>query len=1737
MARVLLYERVVDAVLTHANSSHDSEIQDGMKIKDEPDDMTLNTDTRDALIRNLSNLKNDTLNRNCSNMINHDEASLLENDIAPKTVKSRKSKRISNSHSAYVGDADKTFNLKRKRATVKTEKVRDALPKKKQKRSNNFQISKNKNINTFTKTTDKFNTKRKQQSITSDSRTKKQRTTRRKETATKCNICFRTFSSFRNCETHKQSYIGDYQCKNCKMHYMTHKKFYLHTIKCYRATKCYNVNCRSRVFCNFCHRPFKKKALLQSHLFHLHRELIYSSNVTKRENPKSKNENLFRKNDTLKTDAHEESPCLSNLIKSKKRNIILINNKSPSDDDVTKTENLRTEESFSDGMSPMKKLRQPTLTEYLELCKRKRDINTSPNKSNIIKDSFPSALFHDEKRINNPKSNFSEMYNEQVDSLSTKSSNLEQMAHSTLEQNRNHEVSKKPFVKLHADVEMMKSFLEKLPNTIIEDKVTKDQRNDIISYYQEVPYSLRSLRTISSAGTVSSLRKRKSKESEKSQFNTKRSTKTEHNVTNLNKIDSNFWKTAMVRFNCKDCRIILTRCDENIINYHQIPAIKTTFKENISFSPQCNSMLFQENDVRNEMVLKKLEVSLERLTTVSAVDITKMKTVSDTEKCNDGSFLCKVCKKSFSSKLDKHMHIKSSHIAYMSSICDARYKLKHKLLQHYLSEHLSKQNQCCVCYTVLSSYVELKRHLNVHCLKYVQKENDQCPIDIEVKCSSIKNNYKCLQCSTVFLTQTSLMIHQSFCILQEEMTTDQEDSMKRIDELPKIILKVQRSNNANGLTVICDEKTHSDDECLNKNSAEMTNEHRISPISEEDPKVIKETEINENEQNSSVNNNLVTKEIGIVNESQNSEKLLENSNSTISNQDIANAQLDVIKPRIDIYPCDICGRQFHSHKNLQQHIRTFNYTTDVCPICGTAFSSKRLLQTHITAAHVPQISKTYSFHCVFCNQGFFKKYELRPHILHLHGQQILDTLTHDSRTNEEISDTQTTMCNVCDLVFETHDRYMEHRMYYYKNHTFTCSLCAQKFQGMYMLNHHNKLTHYSEDKRKSYNYICNICNEGFNHEKHFHSHNMHVHSNEENLTEIVKESEERSQFDHASEAQEHIRNCSTNQQKEIEQSPNEYTCHICQLKCIDSDDMAKHTAFYSNDGDFRCDRCKRQCRTFKLLYEHRQLTHFCRDTYNGYACRICGEVLETIISLKCHKKHFHSNDTVYDDAYDRKDCEQTLSLNTASKVIEHKFKSNNTHNTAKCRYNCLFCDMKFFSANAIQTHILQTHFDDLAAKRIALKSPFFIIEGDNIRKHSVQQLVEANQASTSAVTLSSTATTRTLTPAAATRTLTSATAITTSATTITASASPAATTKSISAATTTISTSATAAAATTTISTSATAVAATLEDNSTQFFQDKISNILDKKEIKDKTDIVLPNQIKAILLENNKIMQKIPAMPSISGFKTNIAASVAIALSNQFNANGSKVKVLVPVSIESTNDPQKDYTNSLKSASINEVNTNLILSSNKSTDKFKDSVIQSTASLKTVVIVPQAWKSNETTNQKSEPIRSYNCNSNYTCPLCPLEYPSLMFFHAHLRYAHAESIQTDMINSQLNGSAQEDLLIKCLLCLCKFTDEDKYKSHLKNHTDYVCMSNSKNVEKTDEKKKSTTPEVITVDDDDDVENSLNQRTVEATATLAHGKQNEKIGKLRVKPFAKIMENLSMEYALKHLQSKQVSHSS
>ncbi|XP_077254560.1 uncharacterized protein LOC143893253 [Temnothorax americanus] len=1654
MARVQLYER---AVVIH---TLDIEIQDGAKIKEEPADTTSNTDaTKDSM-----------LVRNCFSLIDHDyhcdESSLPKKDTLYKDINNTDINNTENGHSSnddsvHSNDVNKTVNIAHTSAKPKEEIHNTLLQFNKQGCYN--EVSNNKNTSVLRTTTKNVKGKRKSK--------------RRRETPSECNVCFRTFSSGRNYAYHLRyfSYSDNNICRFCNRHYVT--KGLLQTHVCLPDV-CKNTY---RYKCHFCTRTFRKKVLLQSHVFHMHGELIDCNNEIKHKTSKSKNVNTPPEDDTLRTGANGESYS-NNLrednFKSEKINTTLTNN-------VNKLPN--------NEISPTtKRLRQPTLTEYLELCKKKRDIKLSPNKLNFVKN----------------------------DSL--KSDNLpKQTAPSTLEQTTvKHETPKKPFVRLHADFEMMKSFLENLSDTVVKDKrpnlLTKNRRSNTVLYDREVPYRLRSLGGHFSMEIDQNIGIRRRN---RTRVNIELKRK-QNAIDEADKVDPEVdLKIVRARFKCKECTIPLTRCDERSRNSYQISTIDTM--KNTSLTTQCNSTLVEESDAGNNMALKDLEVSVERLISVPNI---KIKTELDVETHNNNCFLCKVCKETFSSRLDRHVHIKSSHIAYMSSICDARYTQKHKLLQHYLSEHLFKQNQCCICYMLLPDYEALKQHLNVHCLKYIQRGDDKYPIDIELKCDLIKKSLKCLHCNQKFSSQSSLEAHQSCCIVQEEMEKDQQDSTEEASAHPNDIPEIQHGINTDEIILTCDEIFNPDDSSKTLNSdcvEEKSNEHQTLLHSEKEP------EVNEANRNVLVNNNLSEEKIENVNKSQDSKKLSENNNSAISNQNTANTQLDDTT-RTMTYPCDKCGKQFHNPKNLEIHIRSFSFSTDICPMCGTGFSSKRLLQTHIAAAHVQQISQTYSFHCVFCNQGFLKKHDLRPHILHLHSQQVLNTLACNYNVSQEKSDKSsvihTKMCNVCNLVFETNDRYVEHRMYYYKNHTFTCSLCAQNFQGLYMFNHHTKLIHYSEEKRKAYSYICEICNEGFNHENHFYSHNMHVHSND--LVETAKE-------ERNSNVQEKIGNSSTDQQKQNKQLSNEYTCEICQLKCIDINDMVKHRELYSNDGDFSCDKCKRRCRTIHLLDQHRKSTHLYRNIYNGHACHVCDEVLETVTALNCHEKHFHSNIT--DNNTDNlKNCDGMSSSNITSKITEHPRKSKNDTCTVT-KYNCVFCNMKFPTANTVQTHIVHVHMDDMIAKRAILKLTLPIVNNDDIQK----QLLEADPATSVAST-----------------------------------------------------------------SSGSTSSASTSEDNSTQLLQRPmiqrpvcyklLGNPTAKNTIKKYDRATIELLKRAARSKINKISEKtsIPAIPCINkskdistvstvapntesktntsvslstgpttfrtiapskfGNNTSVLLSTGPTISKAIVTNTeSKDNTSVPPS-GSTNDLQKSSDVSLKSGSMNELEANSISSANRCiTNKSKPEPSLTEPSPIFRRVMPEKCKSNEITNQKSESVNGYSYG--YSCPLCPLEYPSLMFFHAHLNYAHADSIRT--IEKRRNRERKVGV-IECLLCPCNFTSEIKYKKHLRNsHTYYVYIPHSQertkiNNErnplaiKTNINRKSTIPETITVDDvpetitvndvpetitvndDDNVKNTSDQQATEVTATPDHGRQNEKIGKLRVRSFAKIIENLSADSTLK-----------
>ncbi|XP_011153757.1 zinc finger protein 423 isoform X2 [Harpegnathos saltator] len=1506
---------------------------------------------------------------------------------------------------------------------------------------------------------------------------------------TKCNVCFINFKSSRNLQLHQLYFlrVGTLRCKFCSKRCKSQAELYLHVILCHKKEP---EQCCKK-YCHFCNRSFKKKHYLQSHLFHVHDELIYSNKAIEVEKSAVVLKNTSCKN-TSKNSVHEESR-LNNLDESKGLSTILINKscKQSSDDGTTKMDKLIDQQSNQETLLT-KKLRQPTLNEYIELCKKKRDTKDDLQQLHIMKDGLSThASSHNEQLENlKPKLLKEAIHNGQIHTSTEKfNNNLEQITYaSTFEQSENsceECPTKEPFVKLHADVEMMKCFLENLPDANVESEKFQDQIKNTMLSEHDIPYSLRPTRAIRFLGY---LNKKNFTFLKKSQLDLKSNTKMEQHANGVDKADLDSSKITMTRPKFKDCTITLKRCDEKLKN-HPDSTTQITFEQDLISPITEPNSTFQKNDVKNNVVLKELEISLERLKTEQAEDNLE----TDIEKQDDDNcFTCKLCEKSFPTKINRRMHIKESHMAYMSSICNARYTLKHKLLQHYLREHTFKANECCVCNVLLSDTAELKQHLNYHCLKYFQNKDDQYPINIDVNCSE-KGTYTCLKCNETFSSHLLWSVHDRYCPIQEKVDEVQKDSTTETNTLEVTLQSnTLNRNDVDTNTVIHNKNIqHVSHELPNNKRVEEPDTIRIVPVNEElrnnekdmeiieEPNIIEENlKINENDENFFGRKTIfIVENIGISKELQKPTKHPQTvnppivNNSIISDQDttsVYSLQSNSTESNVKTYPCDICGKRFQNQKNLEQHIRSFSRVTEFCPLCNTAFSSKRYLQSHIAAAHVPQLSKNYDFHCVFCNQGFVKKYDLRPHVLHLHGRQMLETIMPNFRNTpgkDDESNNGNATCSVCNLAFETLDRYVEHRMYYYKNHKFTCSICSKDFEGMYMYHHHNKLNHYPEDKRKSYIYTCNICKEGFNHELHFYSHNMHVHPDEANSAEIVQQSTRYAQSVNNMEGDEQVIDLSMNQQNKAQLSSTDYICQICQFKCKNADDLKSHKLFYANDGDFKCNLCNRLCRTRNVLDQHKSFTHICRDVYNEHMCQRCNEILPSITSLRCHEKHFHANLVSYSNTNNCKYCGQTFSSSTECK--EHQCKSTSSKTKEKYIYRCFYCDMKFVSLETIHKHILQAHFSKIFVKHVASNLELPSVSNDKIQKKTILDLVDQVVVS---------------------------------------------------------------------------------RKNIIQSFQQSCNgqnSISIMQDTQDKVAIEpTPEALKALFLIDVEPKQKtLNSTSTINGSEAttmncNITTTREVEQNNQ-----SKAITPVPTSTESTDISTKNHSLSDSfNISLEQMLDGHSIFSTGSADKSKA----------TFTNVPPKSSNISNTPVTAAPIPrneeiilqncvSVNNTTDYSCPLCPLQYPSLMYFHAHLRYAHSDLIRNDLIYPQLDQLSEKIPVIECLLCPRISTDEKRYKRHLRHsHSSHMYLTNFKETKKivdassslttqTNSNNKTITPEVITVeDDDDDGKNSLVERAAAETAvektTCAPSTGNENVGKLKVKSFAKIIENLAIDRA-------------
>ncbi|XP_024222857.1 zinc finger protein 14-like isoform X1 [Bombus impatiens] len=854
-----------------------------------------------------------------------------------------------------------------------------------------------------------------------------------------CNVCLLTFRTKHLLELHNKLYSCNvFKCNNCTAIFSIHIALIRHL----------KTRCRTKQWpgyrCNFCNRSFSYKRYIQSHLFHMHGNAILSgeSKITK-----TSPESLGKSNHSDDIVMAESNTSHNSSPKSVNSSInISLKLSNSSNDTPTKGSDSKIKSTHPKWLNdsygtPSKRMKQTVLTDFISLYKDKPNEKWVSPKEVIDTENIPVTA--------------TIIPTSTLETFSNKTSTASEVIQmSTSVKRIESPVRKRPFVQIHVNSKTMISLLK--------NEIGAESEGSNTSH--NISYNLRPLKRCSSSlynfydllEFEAFGRSRQSFKRNKSRYPFNQSersapeAKCKECVVRLEKCDKFLEPTSFVSNGDKDEK---EKENENEDGFKQ--AVSKNVKEKFEGFRETSSagnLPLETGTIASKRFNEFVKSFVHRLI-VPRQESAEFKKNSKVDQ--QKIFQCHICKKSFSLKENLREHVKLSHAIYMSSICNARYTSMNKLLTHYLRQHIVfKRRECCVCYEKFDTSALLKRHMILHCLKTIRSKKDVLPVDVEINCKAFKKQHKCQGCRKRFWLYSCLKQHENVC--------------RRM----KVSIHKQRVPRVNHLSRSLKEPSDMKLGIVQSPDLEQTLDVPDGMTRPLENYLAPSTLITDDTFSSSFDTAAKNKRLlnGIA--------------------CVKGYQAD--KMNGTKFPCTTCGTQFRTFQNLCIHERTYCQTaTKKCNVCNTMFSTKRLLQLHMLATHTPSCSMNYKFFCKFCNQGFVKKSRVQIHERHFHiGENPRLALNSDC----VLKDKQ--ICNICHLLFESYEHFVEHNTYYYKGKDFLCAVCGKSFQGMYKFHHHNKLEHYPDELWKSYPHKCDTCNEGFSYESHLHAHKLHVHSHD-----------------------------------------------------------------------------------------------------------------------------------------------------------------------------------------------------------------------------------------------------------------------------------------------------------------------------------------------------------------------------------------------------------------------------------------------------------------------------------------------------------------------------------------------------------------------------------------------------------------------------------------------------------------
>ncbi|CAH2061768.1 unnamed protein product, partial [Iphiclides podalirius] len=359
--------------------------------------------------------------------------------------------------------------------------------------------------------------------------------------------------------------------------------------------------------------------------------------------------------------------------------------------------------------------------------------------------------------------------------------------------------------------------------------------------------------------------------------------------------------------------------------------------------------------------------------------------------------------------------------------------------------------------------------------------------------------------------------------------------------------------------------------------------------------------------------------------------------------------------------CEVCNKQFDTRELYLNHSHV--KVIKECTVCGLIFASQGGLGKHLRTTHKIDAPKTVF--CNLCNEGFYDKRQLKPHLMKVHLK---------------VSYT----CRHCMKVFKARESYRRHVLFKHPSGAASqgqmqkCEHCPQTFPDEVELCRHISVAHAKpadgqpmelvvvKQEEPDYKFQCSKCPDSCATWDELRAHYERNHQ-------IVEYTQCQvcGEVLPGNELQKHMKG----------HADTELQCKYCDFKTRTRASMTQHTLRHKNATTLRCDfnGCK-----YKSFYEGAMLKHKKRHSEQGLKlqCPQCPFRTMNKYILKYHQEAHATGKKRY--TCDQCDYATTLPAN----LVQHRYK----HSTEK-RFKCEVCPFATKYNTSLRFHVKKKHCD------------------------------------------------------------------------------------------------------------------------------------------------------------------------------------------------------------------------------------------------------------------------------------------------------------------------------------------------------------------------------------------------------------------------------------------------------------